>query len=306
MLIAIMMLERDLNSVQYQLNQSNAGCSSDSISDCNDILGLFPIVTQDQNTEEYTRFLLSDPRILYDMAHALGNHPDSVGALRGCAAAIRLDTKETTDSNEYIRNYFPFLVPNLLYCAMQQKIQEHAPRPFFSINKIKRLEDELGIGMYSKKNFKCNQCGVDCVNAALNKCSGCSRVWYCGAQCQQMSWYKHKHVCNAKWRTKTLYYESRDRYEEMKEMMKKNKESQVSSFCLQVDTGTGDLFVFCLDPDTNEVFDGLTDRPVSFLSPSEEHGTDSKSTTSMTVNIASKNKPSPIFTRQDGSVYISV
>jgi hypothetical protein len=89
-----------------------------------------------------------------------------------------------------------------------------------------------------------------------------------------------------------MYVESREQYETAKEEMKKNKEIDGSSFCLQVDTGTGDLFVFCLDPDTNDVFDGLTDRPVSFLPPSDEHGTDSKSATSMTVNVASKKKPS--------------
>jgi hypothetical protein len=275
------------------------GCSSNSISECNDLLGLFPIVKQDQNTDEYTSFIMADPRIGRIMAFTLGDR-DSVVALRGCAAAVRLwyvdeqepSTELRNDTNEYIRYHFPSLVPKLLYYTVKGKIKEHSPRPFFSVNKIKRLEDELGIGMYSNNNYKCNECRVDCRNATLNKCSGCSRVWYCGAQCQKMSWSEHKHVCNAKWRTNTMYVESREQYETAKEEMKKNKEIDGSSFCLQVDTGTGDLFVFCLDPDTNEVFDGLTDRPVSFLPPSDEHGSNSKSATSMTVNVASKKKPS--------------
>ena len=34
--------------------------------------------------------------------------------------------------------------------------------------------------------------------------------------------------------------------------------------------GTGEMFVFCLDPDTNELFDGLTDRPIRLLPSSEK------------------------------------
>jgi hypothetical protein len=83
-------------------------------------------------------------------------------------------------------------------------------------------------------------------------------------------------------------YTTNENYEEMKERMKKNEED----FCIQVDTVTSDLFVFCLDPDTNEVFDGLTDRPVSFLSSSEQqYGTESEDAKYMAVNDASKKKP---------------
>ena len=65
--------------------------------------------------------------------------------------------------------------------------------------------------MYSKINFKFNECVVDrgAYNASLNKCS----VQYvavcgiCGTHCQKMLWSEHRHVCNAKWRTKTLEYE---------------------------------------------------------------------------------------------------
>ena len=92
----------------------------------------------------------------------------------------------------------------------------------------------------------------------------------------------HKPICKAKWRTKPLYYETSGHYEDMKGQM------MSSSLCFQVDAVTGDLFVFCLDPMTNEVFDGLTDRPVSFLPPSDGGGNDSKSTTSVTVNVASE------------------
>jgi importin subunit alpha-1 len=39
---------------------------------------------------------------------------------------------------------------------------------------------------------------------------------------------------------------------------------------LQINTSTLELFVFCLDHDTNELFDGLTDRPVSYLKSTQQ------------------------------------
>jgi hypothetical protein len=270
----ISMLVKCLNGSMQQKDCQLS--TTNSITDYNELLGLFPMRTQEQNNVEFAGFVLPDFQIVNLMGLALQrNHKGSIAVLRGCAAAFRLWSANEDDKRVYECIYhglrYVELVPDLLYYTVKGKIEEDTARPFFSINKIKRLEDELGIGMYSKRNYKCNACGVDCDNAALNKCSGCSRVWYCGYECQKRNWSKHKHVCHAKWRTKPLYCETGDHFESMKGQM-------LSSLCIQVDTVSGDLFVFCLDPITNEVFDGLTDRPVSFLPPSEEYGTDSKST----------------------------
>ena len=279
------MLVECLNgSMQHKYLQSS---TTNLVGDFNEFLGLFPMRTQEHNTGEYAQFVPPDIQVANLMGLALrANHIDSVAVLRGCAAAFRLWSASEDDEKSQERICQDIgcvkLVPSLLFSTVKEKFEDDTARPFFSTNKIKRLEDELGIGMYSKNNYKCNTCGVDCDNAELKKCTGCSRVWYCGYECQKRNWSKHKPVCKAKWRTKPLYYETSGHYEDMKGQM------MSSSLCFQVDAVTGDLFVFCLDPMTNEVFDGLTDRPVSFLPPSDGDGTDSKSTTSITVNVASE------------------
>ena len=261
-------------------NKHVQSSTTNLIEDYNKFLGLFPMRTQEHNTGENARFVLPNFQVTNLMGVALrANHNDSVAVLRGYAAALRLWSAREGDQKVQDRIYqnisYIGIVPDLLYHTVKEKFEEDTARPFFSINKIKRLEDELGIGMYSINNYRCNTCGVDRDNAVLKKCTGCSRVWYCGYECQKRNWSKHKPVCKAKWRTKPLYYETSGHYEDMKR--------QLSSIglCIQVDAATGDLFVFCLDLITNEVFDGVTDRPVSFLPPSDGDGTDSKSTTSM-------------------------
>ena len=56
-----------------------------------------------------------------------------------------------------------------------------------------------------------------------------------------------------------------------------DKEDGVFGIRIDVDITTSELFVFCLDLNTNELFEALTDRPVSFLSSLEQHGNDSGS-----------------------------
>jgi hypothetical protein len=53
---------------------------------------------------------------------------------------------------------------------VENKIETKTLRPFFSTNKLKRLENQLGIGMHSKANYICNECGVS--GGRCNKNSG--------------------------------------------------------------------------------------------------------------------------------------
>ena len=154
----------------------------------------------------------------------------------------------------------------IIYHTVEAQTKENTPRPFFSVNKLKRIEDELGIGIYSTHNLKCNECGAiddDDVKVKLNKCDGCNRVWYCGNKCQE------KNVCKNRWRKKNLYLKSKLTYDIMKKMVMKDTNGDGVNFRVQVDVTTGDTFMYCIDPDTTELFDGLADRPIYFLSCSE-------------------------------------
>jgi hypothetical protein len=60
-----------------------------------------------------------------------------------------------------------------------------------------------------------------------------------------------------------LYFQSEQQYENTKAVIKNNG----TGVSMQINTTTLELYVFCIDHNTNELFDGLTDRPVSCISP---------------------------------------
>ena len=97
------------------------------------------------------------------MAGALYNVDEeqiSLTTLSACAAAIRLFSFLETSKQTSDEDRFPKLIPMILYKAVEGKLQEQKHRPFFSVAKLKRLEDQLGIGMCSEFYHKCNGCGV--------------------------------------------------------------------------------------------------------------------------------------------------
>jgi hypothetical protein len=59
-----------------------------------------------------------------------------------------------------------------------------------------------------------------------------------------------------------LYFQSEQQYENTKAVIKNNG----TGVSMQINTTTLELYVFCIDHNTNELFDGLTDRPVSCIS----------------------------------------
>ena len=245
------------------------------IKECNKILNLFPRKLDEKCYTKNQDFFFP-PSALYVigfiMAKALYINKSSLTTLHGCAAAIRLWSEyQDLDMQDYLSYNFPMLVPMIIYQTVEAQTKENTQRPFFSVNKLKRIEDELGIGIYSMQNLKCNECGAvdDDVKVKLNKCDGCNRVWYCGNKCQEKNWLTHKHVCKNRWRKKKLYLKSKLTYNIMKQMVMKDNNGDGVNFRVQVDVTTGDTFMYCIDPDTNELFDGLTDRPICFLSCSE-------------------------------------
>ena len=61
-----------------------------------------------------------------------------------------------------------------------------------------------------------------------------------------------------------MQFKSRGEYEKVKVAVMKDVEDGGVGVSMEVDTVTEEPFVFCLDPVTNELFDDLTDRPVTY------------------------------------------
>ena len=158
----------------------------DLIADFNEILALCPRYdkSEAQCADEVLGFVIpniSDFRLqLIRVMYQVGNLDQiSLATLRGIAAAIRLIFRDSRNINlRYDCNrYFPNLTIHILMKAVQDKILARKQRPFFSTKKLKKLENELGTGMYSGAQFKCNECSCsDCDDVTLKLCSGCCRV----------------------------------------------------------------------------------------------------------------------------------
>lgn len=140
------------------------------VTDCNKILALYPIQVATNKTEDngvpdlaavlYQIFTTSKGSSLFcNMAEVLYNTSSeymTISILCGCAAAMRLHDNVHGGRADM----FSQLIPMILCKVVEDKITPKTHRPFFSTNKLRRLENQLGIGMHSKANYACNECGV--------------------------------------------------------------------------------------------------------------------------------------------------
>ena len=146
----------------------------------------------------------------------------------------------------------------------RSKIQQGAPRPFFDLSELHMYEKELGAGMYSNDYFKCCSCGVARDKKRLNLCSGCRRIWYCSTECQVDDWNIHKRYCKGRWR-KVPFDIDRSHEDRIRTMVAEDP-GGVALFRRY----GNQMIVGCIDPDTDEVFDALTDRPFFAATTNDE------------------------------------
>jgi hypothetical protein len=145
---------------------------NDTVADCNEILALYPRQLDTNKTQDIVSGLApvlyhivtnhKRTNLMFWMAHALNNinkENTTVSKLCGCAAAIRLLDKLYVE-NPVIFSKFSNLIQMILYKVVENKITTKARRPFFSTNKLERLERQLGIGMHSTSNYIYNTCSA--------------------------------------------------------------------------------------------------------------------------------------------------
>lgn len=215
---------------------------------------------------------VSNTSLFGDIAFALYELDDertTASTLRGCAAGVRQHAFAGFGASVNQLLYddrFPDLVPKMLFKLVEEKVKMGAGRPFFTVDKLKQIEDELGTGLYSEHYHKCNNCFTSHKETKLEKCSRCKRAWYCVSNdCVASDWPRHKvHECKEKWRKKVLRLPSRAQYMVTKSLIEKDIENNGPGISIQVDGKTQEPIVFCWDEVKNEMFDGLTDRVVGF------------------------------------------
>lgn len=86
-----------------------------------------------------------------------------------------------------------------LVTLSKQKRMMNATRPLFDERERKKIEKELGIGMYSKKRYRCAHCLTEPSDIVqLFRCSGCRDKWYCSQTCIERAWHcgGHKAECH--------------------------------------------------------------------------------------------------------------
>jgi hypothetical protein len=194
----------------------------------------------------------------------MGDTHSSLTLYRGIAATIRLtwwrhrstglpDTVYGKLRERYQKNIILAFTERI-----KMKIQKNARRPFFTVKRINSIEEEFGIGHFSEKNYKCDYCGIGRNDVVLYECIGCTRAWYCSMKCHKREWSQHRLVCGKinNWRSKPHLIDS-DLLHNWRECTEDTNSIQIILTALN-----GNLVMFCVDPVTDEVFDGFTDRPV--------------------------------------------
>jgi len=149
---------------------------------------------------EKNYFLASCCDCLFRRAIALdqlGKPNEVLLDLRGACAAARLHV-----CGQPIPEVVSFGIQSwyLATLARQKISRAHAQRPLFSDRERKKIEKELGIGMYGKARYVCRGCGAEpSDNVLLRRCGGCRSAWFCSKACLKQSWHSgsggHKGEC---------------------------------------------------------------------------------------------------------------
>ena len=132
------------------------------------------------------------------------------------------------------------------------------PRPHYTPGQRSKVYKELGIIDYDG-NYKCHSCGAAKTHDGrpLQKCSKCSRAFYCSSQCQRAHWPSHKPQCLPLVSLNLLDPSMRDIVE---------SDLTNQGFAFLYNDGPK---VFVRDPATGELFDSLTNQPAIFASDAE-------------------------------------
>ena len=188
-------------------------------------------------------------------AQIADNLGDLEGALVDMRAAIAIEV-------EMGRNLtgIPIQREALILLA---RMKAGSPRPHFTVEEIRAWNKELQIKEYSPKNRLCSNCGVHrSANAKLKLCGDCKQAWFCGTQCQRISWPLHKLHCRNPLKKVTVI--------PIEEENMHRSEIASKGYSTVEDDASSETAVLLCDVLTGAIYESLSNQDVVFVTDSED------------------------------------
>ena len=166
---------------------------------------LYNLFMNQDNTKKYEITEFRKSNLLRLRKYMNDNLFDQISPLQQMYRALEemslMSCNSSSSSNPFIVEMVPMLYNNLNQGKKNETYYNEAAKKILEINfkkSNKKRDMDLISEIYNFDNIeyfmddpKCSNCGKD----ASNRCSRCKSEWYCGKDCQKLSWKKHKDFC---------------------------------------------------------------------------------------------------------------
>ena len=138
------------------------------------------------------------------------------------------------------------------------RIKAESPRPHFTAEEIRCWNKELQIKEYAPENRACFNCALPpAPYRKLLLCGQCKVAWFCGTECQRISWPKHKIDCRNTATKKIKKISVKDEATIRADIADRG-------YSIILDTKNGPAVIVC-DSSTKQIYESLSDQDVIFL-----------------------------------------
>jgi hypothetical protein len=238
-----------------------------AVEDCTEALAMMDLLGVSKNARMRVNILLNRGKALHDLYRSAKDPNHLEGAMedaRACWAILqaRKSKSEWEDEDTLLAEHTAI---NMLKLHVRKQLLSSSSaltRPLFSMHQRRDIEKELGLGPFTKQNYKCFECGL--VSDEIRLCGGCKQIWFCDRACQRKAWKSNGHNRSDCDRAVKM---AENRY--LSDAVKSEIDTSfLSDDVCAIKLNTGEPCVIVRDPSTGRYFDALTDENGYFL-PSE-------------------------------------